>query len=135
MLQVIIHRVVHSVIKLIEQTQETNLPSVSQTTKLTLTQFSALQTILSRNPTNTIQKPKCHSVDDIITEVQYSKHDKTYALKQSLSTHELSNNFPARRTTPRFLAAFDMSLKHQLRLRLPQVYADHLSPQVQHHQE
>ena len=38
MLQIFIHRVVHSVINPIEQTQDTNLLSVLQTTKLTLTQ-------------------------------------------------------------------------------------------------
>ena len=33
--------------------------------------------------------------------------DKTYALKQPLSTRGQSNNIPARRTIPRFLPTFD----------------------------
>ena len=37
-IQILIHRVIHSVIHFIEQTQGTNLSSVPQTTKLTLTQ-------------------------------------------------------------------------------------------------
>ena len=42
--------VVQPVINLIEQTQGTNLPSVPQTTKFTLAQLSALQTMLSSEP-------------------------------------------------------------------------------------
>ena len=38
MIQMLIHRMVHSVINLMEQTQVTDLPFVPQTTKLTLIQ-------------------------------------------------------------------------------------------------
>ena len=38
MIQIPIHRVLHYVVNLIERTQGTALPSVSQATKLTLTQ-------------------------------------------------------------------------------------------------
>ena len=50
MLQIFINRVVHSVIKLIEQTQGTDLSSVPQTTELTLTQPFLLRAILSSKP-------------------------------------------------------------------------------------
>ena len=66
--------VVRSVVNLIEQTQGTDLPSVPQTTKFTLSQ-------LLRTANNTIQKFKCNSTDDIYTEAQYSRFGKTYALK------------------------------------------------------
>ena len=59
MSQILIHRVIHSVINLIKQTQGTNLPSVLETTKLTLTQLFC-------TPNNTIQQtqirlPQRHS--------------------------------------------------------------------------
>ena len=96
MITILIHRVVHSVINLIQQTQGTNLPSVPQATKLTLAQPF-------RTVNYTIQQTQMR----LHTWAQYSKLDKTYVLKQLLITHGQANNLPARRTIPRLLAAFD----------------------------
>ena len=93
--------------------------------------LSALLTTLS-------SKLKRDSADNIHTGAQYAKFDKTYTLKQLLSTRGQSNNFPARRTTPRLLAATQlfhnftlMSNKRQLRSqRVPQEYAGSLTPQA-----
>ena len=71
MLQIHFHRVVHSVIKFIEQTQGTNLPS-------------ALRTILS-------SKPKCDFTGDINMEAQYSKNTQIlYLLKFSTTKSEIT---------------------------------------------
>ena len=87
---ILIHRVVQSVVNLIEQTQGTDL-----------SYFSALQTTLSR-------KLKWDSsADDIYTGAKYSRLDKIYELKQLLSTCGQSNNFLAKSITPRILVAFD----------------------------
>ena len=52
--------------------------------------------------------PKWDSADDIHMGTQYFRLDKIYALKQLLSTRAwISNSFPAQRTAPRLLAAFD----------------------------
>ena len=78
-------RVVLSVINLIVQTQGTGLPSESQTTKFTLTPFHTLN--------NTIQhiQMRLRTGGTIHTVPQYSKLDKTNALKPVLSTRGLEN--------------------------------------------
>ena len=82
MIQILVHRMVHSVTNLIEQTPGTNLPylpSVPHTTKLTLTQPL-------RTANSNIQQTKMRLRRDIHTGAQYCKLDKTYALKQLLTT-------------------------------------------------
>ena len=96
MIQMLIHRVVHSrphrvVHNLIEQTQSTKLPSVPQTTKLTLTQLSALRTMLSG-------KPKWDSVDDLHPWATMLQPGQSICIQRELHYNH-SNNFPARRTT------------------------------------
>ena len=80
-IQMLNHRVVHSVINLIEQNRGTDLSSVPQTTTLTFT-----QTFGTAN--NSIQQTQIH------TGAKYWKLDKTYLFKQLLSTRGQSNNFP-----------------------------------------
>ena len=86
MIQIPIHRVVHPVINLIEQTQIIDHTSVGQTTKLPAHNRSALTTIQS-------SKSKWDYTEDIHTGAKYSKLDKTYALinwTSALPNQELS---------------------------------------------
>ena len=94
MAHILMHRVVRSVVNLQEQTQGTEQQSLPSRN------LSALRTTVS-------SKHKWDSADGIYTGAQFSKLDKTYALKQPLSTQGQSKSFPARRTSHRLLAAFD----------------------------
>ena len=85
-------RMVHSVISIIEITQGTDLPSVPQTTKFTLTQPF-------RTANNTIQQTQMrlrrrHQHGNIPLKV-----GQNICIEQLLSTREQSNYFPARCTT------------------------------------
>ena len=62
---------------------------------------------LSALRTTVFSKPKWDWVDDIHTGAQYSRLDKSYTLKQLLSTYEQSNNLRAWCSTPRLLTASD----------------------------
>ena len=87
MMQILKQRVVRSVINLIEQTQGADLPSVPQTKEFILTQ------------------PSSHCEQHypaIIFQL-----GQNHALKQFLSARGQLNNIPARRMTPRLVAAFD----------------------------
>ena len=101
MFPMFVHWVVHSVINLIEQTKGTNPSSVPQTTKLSLTQPF-------RTVNNTIKQTEMRLRRQYPHGAQYSKLDKTHALKKLLSTRRQSNNFYTRHTTPKFLAALTL---------------------------
>ena len=82
MMQILMHKVVQSLINHIEQTQGTDLFMPQQQSSPSYN-FSTLRTTLSRTP-------KWDSADDIHTGSQCSTLDKTYALKQLLSTRGIS---------------------------------------------
>ena len=109
MLQLFIHRVSHSVINIIEQTQSTNLSFVPQTTKLTLAQ--PIRTVIS-----TIKKTQI-TLPTISTRGHNTlSWTKPMLKKQPLNIRGQSDNCPAQRTTPKFVAAFDTTFRKCIRV-------------------
>ena len=98
MIQIPIHKVEYSVINLIEQTQGSHLPSVSQTTKLTLTQRFRTATIYY--PANPNEAPLTTS-----TRETNAPTGQNICIETPLVLTWGSKYFPARGTAPRPLAA------------------------------
>ena len=122
--QILMQKVIRSGVNLIKQTHGTTFLLCTKQQILPSQTFPHWEQHYPENSNETTQTTS--------TETQYSRLGKTYALKQFLSTRGQSNNFPARRTTPRLMAVFDtisrkwasnVNLETKVTLRIRRLYA------------